>query len=42
LTGSAPVDMDTHASELKTVSRVFADVKSTHEVVGLRVTKGGK
>jgi isochorismate hydrolase len=29
----AEVDRDTHAAELKTMSRVFADVKSTDEVV---------
>jgi ureidoacrylate peracid hydrolase len=38
----AEVDRDTHAAELKTMSRVFADVKSTDEVVGLLITKGGK
>ncbi len=31
----AEVDRDTHAAELKTMSRVFADVKTTDEVVGL-------
>jgi nicotinamidase-related amidase len=31
----AEVDRDTHAAELKTMSRVFADVKSTDEVLGL-------
>ena len=31
----AEVDRDTHAAELTTMSRVFADVKTTDEVVGL-------
>ena len=31
----AEVDRDTHAAELKTMSRVFADVKTTEEVVTL-------
>jgi nicotinamidase-related amidase len=31
----AEVDRDTHAAELKTMSRVLADVKTTEEVVGL-------
>ena len=37
----AEVDRDTHAAELKTMSRVFADVKTTDEVVGLLVNTGG-
>jgi ureidoacrylate peracid hydrolase len=31
----AEVDRDTHAAELLTMSRVFADVKTTDEVIGL-------
>ncbi len=31
----AEVDRDTHDAELKTMSRVFADVKTTDEVIGL-------
>ena len=31
----AEVDRETHAAELKTMQRIFADVKSTDEVVGL-------
>jgi len=31
----AEVDRDTHTAELKTMSRVFADVKTTDEVVGM-------
>ena len=29
----AEVDRETHAAELKTMQRIFADVKSTDEVV---------
>ena len=38
----AEVDRDTHAAELKTMSRVFADVKTTDEVVGLLNVIGRK
>ncbi len=31
----AEVDRGTHESELKTMGRVFADVKTTDEVIGL-------
>ena len=31
----AEVDRDTHAAELKTMSRVFADVKTTEEIVAM-------
>src|SRR5881275_16993 len=31
----AEVDRDTHAAELKTMSRVFADVKTTDEVIAM-------
>jgi ureidoacrylate peracid hydrolase len=33
--GIAEVSRDTHEGELKTMSRIFADVKTTDEVVGL-------
>jgi ureidoacrylate peracid hydrolase len=38
----AEVDRDTHAAELKTMSRVFADVKTTDEVVSLLTAIGRK
>ncbi len=38
----AEVDRETHEAELKTMSRVFADVKTTDEVVGLLITTGRK
>ena len=31
----AEVDRSTHEAELKTMARIFADVKTTDEVVGM-------
>jgi isochorismate hydrolase len=33
--GVAEVDRVTHEAELKTMARIFADVKTTNEVVGM-------
>jgi ureidoacrylate peracid hydrolase len=37
----AEVDRETHAAELKTMGRVFADVKTTEEVIGLLHAQSG-
>jgi nicotinamidase-related amidase len=33
----AEVDQTTHEAELKTMARIFADVKTTDEVIGVRI-----
>jgi isochorismate hydrolase len=38
----AEVDRETHAAELKTMGRVFADVKTTEEVIGLLHAQSGE